>query len=448
MKKIIALVIALSCALACGHDNGPDDPVTPQPKVPKENAYLTSVMQDWYYWFDQMPNADAVNLPIKDYFKALLVKQDKWSWMMTGEQYNKLKSNIETSYGCLVGVKEKENKEYDLYMAYAQPNSPSGKAGITRGCQLIKINGQPADELYRQGGDAFDAPFKASSVELTFIDLAGNEVTKTLSEATFQANSVMKTAVYTKVDFPDLAEGDKVGYIVYCVFNKVLGDEIKTAIAKMKSENVTDLILDLRYNSGGDGGLCSDIASLLVPEKAANKILFSFKHSSKKSDQNTSYTAKRSGNSLSLKRLFVITGSKTASASELLINCLKPYMQVIQVGKTTRGKPYGMYTFLYPEKATTANQVEYAFAPICFHCVNARGEGDYEEGITPDKLAFDDCYHDFGPQELNVAQCLTYIATGAFIPDDNTKAPGQEADMKIIESSDAFDYGLYITPQR
>ncbi len=132
------------------------------------------------------------------------------------------------------------------------------------------------------------------------------------------------------------------------------------------------------------------------------------KYNDKNQDQNYTYKFdKHVQVNLSLTRLIVISTRLTASASEAVMNGLKPFMNVISIGDTTNGKPVGMNGWEVGEK--------YFFWPITFKIVNKNNEGDYFNGIAPGKAVSDDITHDFNDRnELCLKEAIHYLETGTF----------------------------------
>jgi carboxyl-terminal processing protease len=128
---------------------------------------------------------------------------------------------------------------------------------------------------------------------------------------------------------------------------------------------------------------------------------------------------------LNLSRVFVIVTGGSASASELLINNLKPYMDVKLVGDTTYGKPVGFFPIpIY----------DYAIYPISFKTVNSVGTADYYTGFVPDKLTPDGVDKDWGDVlEPSLASALKYITTGSFRLSNSASMDLQYKAMKEIQ---------------
>ena len=440
VTAIALYMMCTSCILAFwdkDHDDKTDSDST------EVKTFVDQMMKQFYYWADQMPTSVVKKgRSVEEYFNAYLVKKDRWSWMMNGDSYNSMETGVSTSYGFHIAQPIEHFKDYDVYITYVDKNSPLAKNGITRGCQLTHINGTDVSTLIKN--NQFYPEIEKMSNKFTFKKPGGEVVDLNLSQTSFKSNSVTFTKTFTSAQMPSLKSSDKVGYILYTTFNSNMKNEVTSALQQMKSEGITDLILDLRYNGGGDLDVCSDIASLLAPAAADGKVFITLSHNLANKKEDTDYKIKRTGNSLNLERLFVITGSGTASASESIINGLSPYMDVQTVGNTTYGKPNGMYVFLWPQKVSEKN-AEYAFLPICFYCMNSEGKADYDNGISPKQKRYDDLYHDFSEKEDLIKACLTYIGTGSYpvLPEASTTKAGIPAVGKKVSYGEGF-VGAYV----
>jgi hypothetical protein len=189
------------------------------------------------------------------------------------------------------------------------------------------------------------------------------------------------------------------------------------------------------------------LANYIAPVNADNKLLARREHNEKYRswdfDSETQTVIKRIGGSLNIDRLFILTTKGSASASEVILNGLKPLMTVVHVGSTTYGKPNGMYVLPYPEGNYTSPQ--YVFLPICFFSVNSVGYGHYLNGIIPDHFRPDDLYHDFGLNDDWVKAVLQYVKTGTFPPlpaKSQTAFPLTEG-MKIKVDEERANWGAY-----
>lgn len=432
MKNLCSRYIVLLAIIAVSFSSCKKEKTEPESPFSSERLamkFVQDVMKEYYYWNETAPYPDYMSYDdIYKFFDASLVKQDRWSWMTDGETYMAEETGVYTSYGASLGQAIEYYKDYTVYIRYVYKDSPFDKAGITRGWAIEKINGVAVRTLVTNG--TFNTEFNKDGNIFTFKDTKGNEREIKINKSTIQATSVLISKVFDKTDYSWLDQ--PVGYINYLTFNQNMTDEVKAAVAKVKQSGAKHLILDLRYNGGGSLKASALLASLIANKGCDGKVLVKTKHNSKYSswDNEKGATAniERTPESLDLDDLYVISGQGTASASEIIINGLKPLMNVIQVGQTTYGKPNGMYVLQYPEKV---KMPEYVFLPICFYSVNSLGKGDYDNGLAPDNYRADLPNADWHNDEIVVA-CLKKIANGSF-PD----LPKVSADAVDVRADDA-----------
>lgn len=380
------------------------------------NPYYYWLETRWAYAKSVQPTAYS---DIYAYFDDLLWEKDRWSWMCDGASFASSESGIlRGSYGVSLGQPMEYYGDYSIRVAYVYPGSPFAREGVTRGWALTHIAGQPVMDLLRT--KEFDAAYNKSPQTFTLEDLAGNSHTFTTSLEELSVSPVMKTAVFTAADFPGLSE--PVGYFNYLSFKANFLTDIDNAMATLKAANVRYLILDLRYNGGGDSRASQRLVDWIAPASAVGEVYVRRAHNKRLSRYDVDNKVEGNPNALNLKRLYVITGEGTASASEMITNGLRPLMDVKMVGDTTYGKPNGMYVLLYPDtKEDQArydkgdySKLEWVFLPIAFYNKNRDGESIPDDGFVPDNYRPDDYFHDFTPEEDNIRACLTHIATGAF----------------------------------
>lgn len=360
---------------------------------------LWAYMQDVYLWYDKLPsnfNPRSYATPESE-MDALRAYQplDQWSFVEKASSFNSYFSDGETSdFGFWI----KYDANNDLRVRYVYAQSPAGKAGIERGWKLTTINGQSVKSL---SDDALISAFyEATSTTFGFQKPDGSTATTPLTTATYTLNTVLYNKVYE-------VAGKKVGYFVFNSFTGTPSqNELKTVLSTFEAAGVNEMIVDLRYNGGGDVDTQTMLANALAPSSVSrSSVMFSYLHNTKLSAWNETIRFSKTG-SLNLSRIFFITSAASASASELLINNLKPYLDVKTIGKTTHGKPVGMYGF---------EVMDYVIAPIAFKTVNAKNVGDYYSGIAVDADVADGLDKNWGdPLESCLASALAYIQTGSF----------------------------------
>lgn len=432
MKNLCSRYIVLLAIIAVSFSSCKKEKTEPESPFSSERLamkFVQDVMKEYYYWNKTAPYPNYMNYTdIYKFFKESLVESDRWSWMMDGKTYTEEETGVYTSYGASLGQAVEYYNDYSVYIRYVYKDSPFDKAGVTRGWSTQKINGVDVKTLIKN--ETFNKEFDKDGNTFTFNDTAGNIKEIKINKSSIYAPSVLVAKVFDKLEYSWLDQ--PVGYINYLSFNQNMLDEIKSAVATVKSSGAKHLILDLRYNGGGSAKASALLASLIANSGCDGKILVKRKHNSKYSaldnDKKTISIIERTQESLDLNDIYVISGKGTASASEVIINGLKPLMNIIQVGQTTYGKPNGMYLFLYPQKADIP---DYVFLPICFYSVNSLGEGDYDKGLLPDNYRADYPCTDWDNDEIVVA-CLKKIANGSF-PD----LPKVSADAVDVRADDA-----------
>jgi carboxyl-terminal processing protease len=183
--------------------------------------------------------------------------------------------------------------------------------------------------------------------------------------------------------------------------------ELTAAFATLAEANVREVVLDLRYNGGGFVNTAGLLCGLLSQQLAGTTYVQYTYNSTYKSNNRASSIPSLS-NALRLTRVFVLVNGGTASASELTINALKPFIDVVIIGTPTVGKAVGS-NFVFHTKSG------YMLQPISFKFANARGEADFLNGFTPTRQIVDNVERDFGdPQELYLRSALTFIQSGSF----------------------------------
>jgi len=357
------------------------------------NKQLLSVMKEYYLWYNQLPtvNASAYENP-QELMEVLRVNPpDKWSYVTTKEEYESY-FNSGTYYG--FGFGNAFDSEGKLWIIYAFRSSPLRAKGIGRGWQISSVDGvAPTVDNY---SSLMGANKEGLSKTIGFISPEGASVTYTFSKAEISMNTVLLDSVYS-------IDSKKIGYLVLNSFIEPTYTELDNSFAKFKSEGVSDLVVDLRYNGGGSVDVSKYLASYIGGGKANEGVYATYTHNDKHPEFNNSIYFESFGNTLSIDKVVFITTSGTASASELVINGLKPYMTVALVGSKTHGKPVGMYVFEYKE-------IDWVFVPICFSLKNANGVGDYYDGLAVDVEASDDYTSPFGDvNEDSFSASLTYL---------------------------------------
>ena len=412
MKLRILLVVLSGIAIltscrkndSTGSNNGP----TSEDIVKDSTLALT---RDVYLWNTQIPsdfNARTYDGPsdimvgIRQYSNepGFSDPVDHYSFAMKQDEWNNLSNGIISDFG-LNAFFFTDN---DLRVRLVEEASPAGKAGIKRGWKFVKVAG--STDINSANSDFLvQNIYQSPSTAFTFEKPDGSTVDITLESQTYQEHPVILDSIYT-------VGGKKAGYIV---FNSFLGDttqvmnELTSVFNHFVAENVTDVIVDLRYNGGGYVSVAEGLANLLVKSSANGSIMMTQQYNSNYADLNEVTIFHKRG-ALNINNIFFVVTDNTASASELLINNLKPYMNVKLVGpEPTYGKPVGFYPIPVGDW--------YIF-PVSFRSTNGQNQGNYFDGITVDQQVDDGLDKDWGDTtEASLASVLSFISTGSFIDD-------------------------------
>ncbi|RYY09611.1 MAG: hypothetical protein EOO04_38135, partial [Chitinophagaceae bacterium] len=366
--------------------------------------------QDIYLWFEQIPSTfkprtyadpNKIMTAIREYSvePGFSKPVDRWSFAMKKAEWDDVSSGIAGDFGIDVVFRV----EGDLRVKSVEKESPAGKAGVRRGWRITKLNGS-SNITSGNSSAIIDAVFYSNSTIFEFQKPDGTSITSTLAATSYQQNPIFLDTVYT-------AGANKVGYLV---FNSFLGDttqiynSFQRIFSRFSGENVKDVIVDLRYNGGGYVSMQEKLANYLVKPSASGQLMMKEVFNKNYTKWNETINFSKLG-SLSPARLFFIVSDNTASASELLINNLKPYVDVKLVGpKPTYGKPVGYFPI---------GVGDWYIFPVSFRSTNKDGQGNYFDGIALDSRSADGVDKDWGNvQEASLANVLAYISSGNFIP--------------------------------
>jgi carboxyl-terminal processing protease len=423
LTSLLALFIFTSCSRdeeiipADNQGSGLPDPANDADNIPQ---WINDEMDFFYFW----NNALAIEDPTGDedpesYFYSLLNSSDKFSYITDDAEAIKEETSgtiIAMGFSSSFGVFTNTNNLFAI-VEYVYANSPAEKAGLKRGDIVLQVNGENLTEnnyldITDQNGLSLSlGKFNGRSIEET------NE-TISINEGIIDLDPV----IHHEVKF---VEGEKVGYLVFVDFlageNEKWLNSLGNALGEMKAEGISQLIVDLRYNPGGEVFVAEYLASALAPLSVVNnkEILVRFEYNENLQEyfedrrvQNSSNLISRftqNENNLNLNEIIFLTTGNTASASELVINGLKPYMGVTVIGEPTFGKFYGSFV-LYDENEPPEHN--WAIAPVVLKYANANGVTDFVNGLTPDIIIEDDLLNakSFGDEtDPMLATALSWI---------------------------------------
>ncbi|KEO73893.1 S41 family peptidase [Anditalea andensis] len=409
--NIISLVLIVTVLSSC-NEEVEDAQTIPQTEDKVKLAIFES-MKEWYFWTDQLP--ETINVSQYSSNDVLLdgiihKPLDRWSYLTTQDAFYKAFTGQNAGHGFGWGLDENEH----LYILFVYDASPAGKDGWKRGWRVLEINNKPISQYKTASGYDFqigpNTPGLTNSFKFKLPD--GSETVRTIDKQDYQSNSVLLKTVFE-------SGNKKIGYWVYNSFRaspnaqpaNSMSFEVDETFNYFESKQINELIIDLRYNGGGSIAVTQQILNYLVPSAANGGLMYTNTHNLKKANQNNSATFAKKGQ-LNLPRLFIITSRSSASASELLINVLEPYMEVILIGANTYGKPVGSFPLSSYNRTLRENNVE--LVPITFSIANRNGRAEYFDGFPVHVAAADDPSKNWGdPTERRFKAAIDYIITGA-----------------------------------
>jgi len=393
-----------------------------------------------YYWYNQVPklnplsssydSADVLLDQIKTYAinPATGNPYDRYSFLdKTGAVAAEIQQGVGGDLGMQVTYARDIQGKYYLFVVFADKNSPAGKVGVTRGWQITAINGDTSLSYDGSNGPnvnrVINAVYYNPSSSFTFLKPDKTTATFTLAQATYDINPVLFDTVYS-------VGGKSVGYFVFNTFSNVTYNgaatltetELNRVFSKFESANISSLIVDLRYNGGGSVATAEYIDSLIAPASVKGKVMYNYLYNDKLTalvNQQPDFLQTKvlfnGGGGLNLNNVFFIGSGNTASASELTINNLKPYLNVKLVGDTTYGKPVGFFGLTISDFHNGVEKNLADLYAINFETRNANNQGGYFTGLVPDELASDYVNVPWGnPNDDHLSKIFSYISSGTF----------------------------------
>ena len=426
------------------------------------NNWIYQSMSSYYLWSTKMPALSATNLSSNpmNYFTSILYdygNTDRFSWIDSSSanlinQLNGVNKILGVKLNAFLTDNTKPDGPIALVIAYVLKGSPAEKAGLKRGDIILSVDDQTITTKN------YSSILQNETLKLSF-----GIYTNGVFSSSNKSLSITKVELQTNPILIDTVlnwSGKKVGYFAYTQFLISFDDSLRAVFGRFKSKGVNELIIDLRYNGGGYV-TSSDLLTDLIVKDLGSKVNTVMN----KKIYNDSYTQtlnKQSGASAfvtnfqnepnnlgNLNRVFVLTANNTASASELVINNLKPFMDVILIGEHTYGKNVGSFTITDDQK-----RWNFGLQPITFKIANSLGQSDYGtvNGFAPNYLVVDNIlpFKLLGdPAETVLNKALNIIGGVAYVANSTIQNLNKHtilvqteglSDNKMMDKHDMYQY--------
>ncbi|WP_416865317.1 MAG: S41 family peptidase [Imperialibacter sp.] len=437
MKKFVFYSIQIFSLFAIAGCSKDDDLISTSTEIADTTSIASesySMVNDWisenmslyYYWNTSLPASADINEYPEDFFYNLLHSSDYFSFITDDaagliEEFSgtTLALGFSSAFG-----KFNDSDQVFMIVEYVYNGSSAFEQGLKRGDIILKINGEYLDtdnyyDLYSQSG--------GYSVTL------GAYIDGTIYETSTTYDIAATYLVLDPIIDYEVKEvnGIKIGYIVYVEFiagdNNLFLSSMDQVMGELKSQGITELVVDLRYNPGGELTAAQHLASLLAPASATSSgeafVTFNynddlqnyFLRTEGSNSDNLKMRLETNSNNLNLSRIFFLTTNGSASASELVINGLEPYMDVVVIGEPTYGKYYGSYVIYNTDTPPAHN---WAIIPVVMKYANSLGVTDFVNGLTPDVYIEDDLFSakEFGnitdPMLASAIEQITGLSVG------------------------------------
>ena len=418
----------------------------------EDRMWIEEVMRENYLWAEDMPVIEKEDDYFQEpatFFKKMLSKNalngkgDKYSYMEeTPKESRTLTLDRTSTYGMefiLTSDPTGTTAHTFARVLYVLPDSPAQKAGIERGDWISAINDERITtdnyEKLTQGGNVSLTRTRITPLENGPGWQVSKDVLNVGASVAMEINPFLVNKVLE-------ADGQKIAYLVYNEFatgpnnegtESAYNEQMKQIFAQFKAQSPDAFILDLRYNNGGFLQCAQALGSLLAPATAMGQNFANLTFNAKADPQviRYSFDTQYADANLNLNKIYILTGKYTASASEVIINGLIPYLgaeNVVLIGTKTEGKNVAMTSFKNETHGLT-------LWPVIAYVSNANNEGDYSVGFQPtyqlDENSIIRWYPLGNPEEYLLKNTLSLITTGT-LADESTS---ENSESKTIRSS-------------
>ncbi|MGQ7843194.1 S41 family peptidase [Granulosicoccus sp. 3-233] len=383
-------------------------------------SWVLNGMQSYYLFADQVDR--NVDLDGYDALEELIIDlrvapNDTFSYITDEQSYTgRFTEGENVGFGWVL----QRTADDELYFKLVEENSPLAAAGVTRGDQLVAINDIRAIDFFQQPGAERDVLLSSddngASARFTISSALGVSRTRTISKARYALATVLDDRIIER-------NGVRIAYLHFYQFLGTSSSELQQAFERLSAENVSELVLDMRYNFGGRVSVAAELASYLIGRGNTDREFAIYRPNATFPENTSTFHFVNRNDALQLNRVFVLQTDDTCSAAELVVNGLRPFMDVITVGGTSCGKPYASIPNTACDTVMNALELE---------AVNAAGAGGYYNGISADCAASDNLSQALGSTSENLlSAALGYIDDG-HCPTGTTRTKSQSHALPAV----------------
>lgn len=345
------------------------------------NQWIWETMNSNYFWNQELPKKEKSEQDPQAYFYSLLSKQDYYSTIIQNQNESTYGYSMENTFG-FDFINYSSNNDEKNVVNLVVPGSSADQLGLKRGDLLLTINQK---NIIKHKDPNFKGYFKSPSLQVLRSDGKIFQIPSAL---------VAQPVIYHS---SVLQKNNRIyGYLYLSHFNFSGSYDLIKVVENFKVQGVNEIILDLRYNPGGQVSFAAFL-SLLIAKLDSKAIFIKLKGNQKigqtektfddiLAQQPDGYTFKSDqlqNKGIGFSKLFILCGSQTASAAELIINNLKPYTEIISVGEPSMGKDMSSIVFRSPKEILNEGQYSWLLQPLVYKLYNAQDQGDYNKGINP-----------------------------------------------------------------